>query len=257
MSPTDTATYLTQATKAVQGAPQHFYPAHASFHATFARVVPTSAAEATMLVAHMRRRSVRSLYVGDDSSEYGQTLALEVRTDAAKAGISASNAPAGADAAFYAGTPSPAATRAVDALASGTGGGPAAIYLPSGLYDPTWVSGLSAGAQRVLTVSAPGFLPGHGNPADAQFVAAFRKRYGRQPVPQAVFGYEAMSALVSVLRQAGAHADARSTVVADFRGLSGRASALGTYSLKGGDTSLAPFVLARVTDGKLVAQTSG
>jgi hypothetical protein len=72
-------------------------------------------------------------------------------------------------------------------------------------------------------------------------------------VPQAIFGYEAMSAVLAVLRQAGIGAGTRSTVVTDFRTLHDRQSVLGTYSLSSGDTNLAPFVFGRARGGALVA----
>jgi hypothetical protein len=72
-------------------------------------------------------------------------------------------------------------------------------------------------------------------------------------VPQAIFGYEAMSAVLAVLKEAGIGAGTRSTVVGDFRTLHGRQSVLGTYSISSGDTNLAPFVFGRPRGGALVA----
>jgi branched-chain amino acid transport system substrate-binding protein len=86
-----------------------------------------------------------------------------------------------------------------------------------------------------------------------QFVSSFTSTYGHTPAPQAIFGYEAMSAVLAVLKQAGAAAGNRATVVSDFRGLHDRQSVLGTYSISAGDTSLAPFVFGRARGGVLVA----
>ena len=255
ISPTDTAVYLTQSTPAVVGAPIHFYPAHGSFQRTFARVVPTTAAEATVLVKRMHAEHVSRIDVADDGSEYGKSVALEVRTDAKAAGIAVTTSAAGADAMFYGGTPSGTATTALDGAASAAPS--AKLFAPSGLYDDTFVAKLSAAAQRNLTVSAPGFEPSHYDAAGTQFAGAFRSAYGHAPVPQAVFGYEAMRALLAVLKQAGAHAASRSAVVGDFLALKDRASALGTYSIANGDTNIAPFVLAGVAGGKLVPRSQG
>ncbi len=255
ISPTDTSVYLTQSTPAVVGAPIHFYPAHASFHETFARVVPTTASEAKALVRQMQADHLSRLDVADDGSEYGMSVALEVRTDARAAGITVTSSASGADAVFYGATPSSAATTALNAAASTAPS--AKLFAPSGLYDDIFVSRLSAAAQRNLTVSAPGFLPSSYNPAGTQFVSAFRSAYGRAPVPQAVFGYESMAALIAVLKAAGSHAASRTAVIDDFRALKNRASALGTYSIANGDTTIAPFVLARVVGGKLVPRTQG
>ena len=56
-------------------------------------------------------------------------------------------------------------------------------------------------------------------------------------MPQAIFGYEAMSAVLAVLKQAGTGAGSRATVVSDFRTLHDRQSVLGTYSISSGDTT--------------------
>ena len=87
-----------------------------------------------------------------------------------------------------------------------------------------------------------------------------RAAYHRAPVTQAAFGFEAMAAVIDVIRQSGASANKRGTVVHGFFGLHNRASVLGTYSINvNGDTSLTPFVIEHVSRGRLVpvAQPSG
>ena len=112
-----------------------------------------------------------------------------------------------------------------------------------------------------LYVSAPGFLTQNLTPDGSTFVSQFMSAYGgAAPVPQAIFGYEAMLAVVHVLQQAGAQANNRSTVVHDFLAIRNRQSALGTYSINStGDTSIAPFVFSRLQQDKLVpfAQVEG
>ena len=73
-----------------------------------------------------------------------------------------------------------------------------------------------------------------------------------RPATQAIFGYEAMKALLSVISSAGAAGNSRAAVVAGFRALKNRQSAIGTYSINGGDPSIAPFVFAQVRGGQLV-----
>ena len=56
-----------------------------------------------------------------------------------------------------------------------------------------------------------------------------------------------------LLRQAGANASDRATVVHDFFAIRNRAGAIGTYSMNSnGDVSIAPFVISRSAGGKLV-----
>ena len=255
LSPTDTAVYLTQPTAAVPGSPAHWYPDHKNFGLTFARLVPNSTKETHAIVAEMKRLQLTKLYVASGSGSYGKSLAIEIRQDAPSAGLSIVASAAGADAVFYAGAPDQAATKAVDAAAAAS---PAAkLFVPSAFYDDTWVAGLSAAAQKQLYVSSPGFMPGSYQGRGAAFVSAFKQAYGHQPQPQAVFGYATMQALLAGLKQAGGNADSRADVTVDVLGLKNQSSALGTYSLDGGDTNIAPFIFARPVAGKLVPRVAG
>ena len=87
----------------------------------------------------------------------------------------------------------------------------------------------------------------------------FTDKYGHAPDPQAIFGYEAMSAVLAVLREAGSNAGNRSTVVTTSCDQE-PTSVLGTYSMNAnGDTSIAPFVFSHLQRGALVpfAQLQG
>jgi branched-chain amino acid transport system substrate-binding protein len=115
-------------------------------------------------------------------------------------------------------------------------------------------------AVRNLYISAPGFLKQNLTPAGSTFVASFTSTYGHAPVTQAIFGYEAMSAVLQVLKDAGSSVNNRSTVVKDFQNLRRTQSALGPYSMNGnGDTNITPFVFSRLAHGSLVpfAQVAG
>jgi branched-chain amino acid transport system substrate-binding protein len=253
VSPTDTAAYLTHTAPGLPNAPGHFYPARSTYGQTFGRLVPTTIAEASAIVARMQAEKLTSVAVEHDGSPYGISVAGELSADARRAGMTVSGAPGGTGvkAVFYAGLPGPAAEHALDAAASAA---PAArLFAPSALYDDTFVQRLSSAAQQALTVSAPGIPRGSLDAIGRSFVSAFAQRYGHQPAPQAIFGYEAVRAVIAALRQAGDHAAARTTVVGDFRALSRTAgqSALGAYTLRAGDTSLRSFVFAHVAGGSL------
>jgi branched-chain amino acid transport system substrate-binding protein len=255
ISPTDTAVYLTQRTAAVPGSPTHWYPDHGNFGLTFTRVVPNTSKEARAIVTEMKTLQLTKLSVSSDSSSYGKSIALEIRQDAPSAGLSVVTSAAGADAVFYAGAPDQAATKAIDAAAAASP--TAKLFVPSAFYDDAWVGGLSAAAQKQLYVFSPGFMPGSYQGTGAAFVSAFRRAYGHQPQPQAVFGYAAVQALLAGLKQASPNANSRSDVTRDVLGLSHQTSALGTYSLDGGDTNIAPFIFARPVAGKLVPRGTG
>jgi ABC-type branched-subunit amino acid transport system substrate-binding protein len=257
VSPTDTSVYLTRPTPAVKDSPLHWYPANSSFKETFGRVVPTTAAEASAIVARMKSQGAKTITVADDGTDYGASIAQEVRSDASGAGLTVSSSASGADAMFYGALPGKTATGMLDSVANGSP--KLKLYASSALYNDQFVSGLSGAAQRALTVSSPGFMPGKLDAVGQKFVSAFKSANGHAPAPEAIFGYEAMRAVVATLVAAGSHAAERSTVVTDFRQLkqSATQSAVGAYTIKGGDTDIAPFVFAGVTGGKLVPAAQG
>ena len=267
VSPLDTAAYLTQPVPPVADSVQAFYPGHITYHETFARVVPSSAQEARAIVAELQSEHVSSLYVADDGQRYGATLAIEVRAAAKAAGLTVAGGPPGdpscstarclgsAQGAFYGGnlaSPSSraAATHFFDQAAASSPN--IKLFAPSGLYDPAFTAALSPAARQRLVVSSPGFTAGKLPPAGSAFSAAFASAYHHAPAPQAVFGYEAMKAVIAVLQSAGRNAASRASVVARFRTLTRTGTAIGNYTIKGGDSSLAPFVFAHVRMGALV-----
>jgi branched-chain amino acid transport system substrate-binding protein len=259
VSPTDTASFLTQISSAVPGSPLSFYPSRATYKETFARVVPTTIPEAADQVSELQALHLSKLYVASDGGPYGATIAHQVAQDArgAKPAITVTTGPplaakvagAGDRAVFFGASSETAATRFFDSVVSSDPN--VKLFAPSALYDDGFVSGLASAAQRDLYVSSPGFMPGDLTPAGAKFVSDFGSAYGHAPAPEAIFGYEAMAAVLSVIRQAGASATNRKAIVDDFRGLKDRASVLGTYTLSDGDTNVAPFVFSRPQSGQL------
>jgi branched-chain amino acid transport system substrate-binding protein len=255
VSPADTAVYLTQPIAPVSNTVSTFYPSSSSYKQTFARVVPNSGQEAKALVQEMQSRHVRSVYATSDGTQYGAALALEVQRQAKSAGLSVAASPSGASAFFYAASDDSPHARALaqHALDVEAASDPSAqLYAPSGLYDADVVSGLSAAAQARLTVSSPGFVSKTAPSGARSFAAKFSRRYGHAPAVQAIFGYEAMSALLAVLAEAGKNAGNRAIVTSDFRNMKRTSSVIGSYTISGGDPSIAPFVFARVRDAQLV-----
>jgi len=253
LSPTDNALELTQSTPAVPGAPKSYYESLSTYGRTFARMVPSTAAEARALVAEMQRLGVRSLWIVSDHSPYGDALAYALRHDL-PASIAVASGESSADAVLYSGG-SPAAAAAVFSRAARANPavklfGPSALALAPGLAGD-----MTAGAGR-LYISQPGYLPAAQNAAARSFDAAFAARYGHAPSTEAVFGYEAMSALLATIARAGKGAADRRTVIGDFFSIHGRSSPIGTISIQAdGDVSISPappFVIDRLRFGRLV-----
>jgi branched-chain amino acid transport system substrate-binding protein len=256
VSPTDTAVELTQATPAVPGAPDIYYESLSSYGRTFARVVPTSALEAKAQVREMQDLGVTKLYVTDDGSPYGAAIAYAVKHDVSGT-VSLVTSPGDANGVFYGSNSVAGAARFFNSVASSNA--TAKLFGPSALDDQSFATDLGSTVRNVY-VSAPGFLKQDLTPAGSAFVSSFDSTYGHVPVPQAIFGYEAMSAVLAVLKEAGSAANSRSTVVKDFQTLKRTQSVLGPYSMNGnGDTSIAPFVFSRLEHGSLVpfAQVQG
>jgi ABC-type branched-subunit amino acid transport system substrate-binding protein len=249
VSPTDTALELTQATPAVPDSPNNYYESFSTYGQTFARVVPDSAREAKAQVLQMQALGVTKLFVGDDGGPYGAAIANAVKHDAAGR-ITLADTPGAADGVFF-GSDSEARS-AMFFNGAATSNPSAKLFGASALNDSSFAGRLLAGS-RNLYVSAPGFLKQNLTPAGGKFVSDFTAAYGHAPVPQAIFGYEAMAAVLAVLRQAGAQANNRTTVVHDFLSLKRTQSVLGAYAINSnGDTNIAPFVFSRPEGGKLV-----
>jgi branched-chain amino acid transport system substrate-binding protein len=251
VTPTDTAVEQTQHTPAVPNSPDRYYESLSGNGRTFARVVPTTTLEAKALTGQMQAVGVTHLYIETDGSAYGAALAYAVKTSAS-AKITPVSSAAAADGILDAGRD---AAGAASAFNRSVAANPTVkLFAPSALAMSSFAAALSPAAQRVTYVTQPGFGPGNPLPAQGQqFVSAFKATYGRAPAPQAVFGYEAMAAVMSVLHEAGSSAGNRNAVVKDFFLIRNRASALGTYSINAnGDTSIGPFLISRVKGGVLV-----
>ena len=259
VSPADTALELTQATAAVPGSPKSYYESEKTYGYTFARVVPNSAQEAKAQIQEMTALGVKKLYVTDDGSPYGAAIALAVRQDAGTTITAVQGSPdaskfqaSGADALFYGASPDSASAVARLFGDVAQGNGAVKLFAPSALDTSGFAS--SFGSANVnLYVSSPGFLTKDLTPEGQQFKSAFTSAYGHAPALEAIFGYEAMNAVLAVLREAGVNADDRTTVVDDFFKIKDRQSPLGTYSISSsGDISIAPFVFSRLRNGALV-----
>jgi branched-chain amino acid transport system substrate-binding protein len=257
ISPTDTAVELTQSSPAVSGAPA-IYQEVSTYGRTFARVVPSTALEAKALVSEFGVEHLSRVYLANDGEPYGKALAYAVK-QAAGASVSVVSGPptaagfasSSAQALVFATGSAPAGTQLFDAVAAAHPS--AKLFAPSALDDSAFAASLQPAAAAALRVSSPGFTASALSPSGQGFVTAFTSAYGHAPSTQAIFGYEAMSALLAVLHESGTAANNRGAVQKEFFAIRNRASVLGTYSINAnGDTSLAPFVISRVKAGQLV-----
>ena len=113
------------------------------------------------------------------------------------------------------------------------------------------------GPVRELLITSAAEDPSQLPPARHRFLAAFTKRYGRQPGRYAAYGYEAMAVVLDSIQRAGDQGDDRDAVVDAFFDTQDRASVLGTYSIdEVGDTTLGRLAGYRLTDGRPRFQTA-
>ena len=249
VSATDTAVELTQPNPAVPGSPSDYYESLKTYGRTFARVVPTTALEAKAQVQEMRSLGVKQLFLTGDGSSYGNALTALVRRDATGAGITLAAGRGGADGIFFGGADQAAAARLFMAASASNPG--VKLFGPSALAGSALTSGLAAGKPQ-LYLSVPGYMSRDLPPAAASFVRAFQAAYGRAPLPEAIFGYEAVASVIDVIKQAGGAGNNRSAVVKGYFAIKNRSSVVGTYSINvDGDTNLGPFVFEHLHAGAL------
>ena len=273
VSPTDTALELTQKTPAVSGSPNRYYGNLSTYHRTFARVIPASSKEAGVLVKVMGQQHVNKLYVTDDTSLYGKSIAYQVIADAKSAGITVDRAvpeapdaakinASGADAVFDGADVGGIARTAALFSAVAASEPQVGLYASSPMAVSSFATALSPAAQRTTLISSPGVLDSALNQAGQTFVTDFTATNHHKPDASAIFGYVAMGAILQAVRAAGPDATSRALVVKEFFAIKNLPTALGTLSINAstgdvqelGDVAgLAPYVISRIRGGKVVA----
>lgn len=256
VSPTDNALELSDNTPAVSGGFKSYFESYGTYGRTFARVVPSGKQEASALVAEMKKLGVTRLYVRNDGSDYGRAIADAVSSDAQGAGLTIEPSVGEEVNGYFYGAASPAdAARFFNRIASMAPS--AKLFGPSSLNSGAFTAALSGAAAKHLYVSIPGYLPKDLPAGGKKLVSRLRTAFGHTPNVEAVFGYEAMAALLRVLKTEGKNANNRTDVVSGFMKQSKVASVLGSYSIdSAGNTSLDAFVFARPRSGKLVPFTA-
>jgi branched-chain amino acid transport system substrate-binding protein len=126
------------------------------------------------------------------------------------------------------------------------------LFGPGAIADDGFAAQLGPAGPRTF-VTAP-WLALKSYPPEARKVAKrYEERYGSPMPTQALYGYEAMSAVLAAIARAGKHGNDRGDVIDQMLKTRGRSSVLGTYSIdEDGDTSIKTYGSYRVRDGRLV-----
>jgi branched-chain amino acid transport system substrate-binding protein len=266
ISPSSPYTGLTSSLDAGQDEPERFYP---SGRHTFGRLQPGDQAQATAQARLMQSLGVHKLYVLDDQDPFQAPLATLVAAGAQRAGIKVAAhdsvsvvaganyageiekvVESGAQAVFVAGTAGPGAAALWTQLHRAD---PRLLLLgPSTMVDGTFGSSIgSAGDSTYLTtpVLATSMYPR----AAQKVLSDYRRAFGAEGEPYALYGYEAMNLVIDAIRGAGSRGNDRQAVI-DRVFASGHPDAvLGPYTFEAdGEPTLSRYAVDRIVGGRPV-----
>jgi branched-chain amino acid transport system substrate-binding protein len=257
---------LTSSLDAGQYEPERFYP---TGRRTFGRLEPADPVQAAAQVELMRSLGVRSVYVIDDENPFEVPLAQLVADDARRAGIAVAGRESlavagattfpgqvekvrssGAQAVFFAGGPGPGTVALWRELSAADAG----LFLlgTSSLVSDAFTSAIGGVGSRTY-MTTPVLSSRDYPPAAARTLSAYRKQFGGEPGPYALYGYEAMSVVLAAIRSAGSGGNNRQAVIERFFQTRDRDSVLGRYSMQAnGETTLTRYGVDRVQGGRAV-----
>jgi branched-chain amino acid transport system substrate-binding protein len=276
ISPANTYVGLTRSEGALKGEPDKFYP---SGKRTFGRVVPADHIQAAAQVTYQKDEGCKKTYILNDKEVYGKGIADQaaniakaqglqiagndgIDTKAANFRTLASKIKAsGADCMFFGGITQ---NKGVQVFTDVNAANPnMKLFGPDGVAD-TFVTEISPTVAKMTYITNPTLDPKLYPPAAQDFFKKFKEKYGHDPYPYAIYGYEAMKVALLAIQNAGDKGNDRQAVIDAFFKIKDRDSVLGKYSIdKNGDTTLSDYGADRVENKKLVfdkvikAQTQG
>jgi branched-chain amino acid transport system substrate-binding protein len=127
------------------------------------------------------------------------------------------------------------------------------LFGPDGVAYADFTEKIGKSVQEMTYVTNPTLDPKL-YPASAQkFFDTFKQKYGKEPEPYAIYGYEAMKVALLAIQNAGDKGNDRQAVIDAFYKIKDRDSVLGRYSIdENGDTTLSDYGANVVKNGKLV-----
>src|SRR3954453_22001210 len=264
ISPSNTAVGLTKKS-ADPAEPDKYYP---TGKRTYGRVVPADNIQAAAQVTYMKDQGVKKVYVLDDKEVYGKGVADQVAADAKKSGLQVVGdegidpksanyrsldskiKATGADAFFFGGiTANNAVQLWGDVFAANPG---IKGFGPDGVAEASFSSKIPASTMKDTFITNPTLPEQLYPPAAKKFFADFKAKYGHDPEPYAIYGYEAMNAALEAIKNAGDKGNCRQDVINGFYKIKNRPSVLGTYSIDAdGDTTITDYGGNTIQSGKL------
>jgi len=127
------------------------------------------------------------------------------------------------------------------------------LFGPDGVAESVFTEKIREAVARQAYVTAPTLDPKLYPPAAQDFYRTYREKFGKDPEPYAIYGYEAMKVALLAIQNAGDKGNDRQAVIDAFFNIKDRESVLGKYSIdENGDTTLTDYGAYRIRDGKLV-----
>ncbi len=255
---------LTSSLDAGQDEPERFYP---SGKRTFGRLQLGDPAQAVAQAKLMRMLGVHKLFVLDDQNPFEMPLAQLVASEAERAGITvaAHDSIVTSPGSVFTGEVEKIAHTGAQAVFFAGGGGAGTVALwralhtadpqllllgSSALTGPAFASAIGPAADSTYLTTPLLALSEYPPPA-ARVLADYRRHFGGEPGPYALYGFEAMNVVLDAIRRAGAQGDDRQSVINRFFETTDRDSVLGRYSVRSdGETTLSRYGVDRVANGR-------
>jgi len=266
ISPSNTYEGLTRAKGADKGEPDKYYP---SGKRTYGRVVPADHIQAAAQVTYQKDQGCKKTYILNDKEVYGKGISTQVSDGAKLVGLQivgndgidtkAANfrtlaqkvKASGADCMFFGGITQ---NKGVQVFSDVHAANPTMkLFGPDGVAESPFTSKLSPAVQKLTYITNPTLDPKLYPPAAQDFFKTFKQKYGKDPEPYAIYGYEAMKVALLAIQNAGDKGNDKQAVIDAFFKIKNRDSVLGKYSIdSGGDTTLSDYGADKVANGKLV-----
>ena len=231
--------------------------------------MPADHIQAAAQVAWMKDEGVTKLYILNDKEVYGKGIADAVEKLAGEQGIevlgnegidtkaanfrslAAKIKSSGADGFFFGGVTQ---NKGVQLYKDVNAANPdIKLFGPDGVADSRSTRRSARAIEKQAYITAPTLDPKEYPPAAQDFYKEFKAKYGKDPEPYAIYGYEAMAVTLDAIKRAGDNGNDRQAVVDEFFKTKGRESVLGTYDIdENGDTTLSDYGGNRIEGGKLV-----
>jgi branched-chain amino acid transport system substrate-binding protein len=277
ISPSNTYVGLTRAEGADKGEPDKYYPAGKR---TYGRVVPADHIQAAAQVTYQKDQGCKKVYILNDKEVYGKGIAVQVENIGKAQGLQIAGDDGidtkaanfrtvaqkikgtGADCMFFGGITQ---NKGVQVFKDVHAANPTMkLFGPDGVAESAFSSKLGSDVEKQTYITNPTLDPKLYPPAAQDFFAKFKEKFGNDPQPYAIYGYEAMKVALLAIQNAGDKGNDKQAVIDAFFKIKDRDSVLGKYSIdENGDTTLSDYGANRIEGGKLVfdkvikAQTQG